>query len=124
MVFSGGKMRVQFELSQEKLGELEQLMAETGIGTKAELITNALTLLKWAVKERQNGNIVASIDEHSDKYKELLMPVLEASHRHRLESYHGRDAESASIHTLPEREGEAPIQDKPTALRKRKPSEK
>ena len=68
--------RIQFELSDDKVAELEKLMAESGIKTKKELFNNALTLLEWAIKERKAGKTIASVDEKTNRYKELLMPVL------------------------------------------------
>ena len=70
--------RIQFELSDDKVAELEKLMAESGIKTKKELFNNALTLLEWAIKERKAGKTIASVDEKANRYKELLMPVLSA----------------------------------------------
>jgi hypothetical protein len=68
-------IRIQFELSPEKAGELDELMAETGVQTKKELFNNALTLLKWAVRETARGNSIASVDEEHGRYRELHMPV-------------------------------------------------
>src|ERR1700676_1241598 len=69
--------RIQLDVSDEKVAELEKLMSTVGLKTKKELLNNALTLLEWAVKERAAGRIIASVDEHGDKYKEILMPVLQ-----------------------------------------------
>ena len=72
-------VRMQFELPRDKADELDVLMSETGIGTKKELFNNALTLLKWALKETRRGNTIASIDEKHGKYRELQMPILDIS---------------------------------------------
>jgi hypothetical protein len=69
-------VRIQFELPEEKIKELEAIMAEARITTKKDLFNNALTLWEWAVQERQNGRTIASIDEDNKKYKELVMPAL------------------------------------------------
>lgn len=69
-------VRIQFELPKDKADELENLMKETGILTKKELFNNALTLLKWAVRETRRGNSIASVDEKHGKYRELQMPIL------------------------------------------------
>jgi hypothetical protein len=68
--------RVQFELPENKIKELETLMEEAGIRTKKDLFNNALSLLEWAIKERREGRIIASIDEKNHKYKEVIMPLL------------------------------------------------
>jgi hypothetical protein len=69
-------VRIQFELPKNKADELDRLMKETGVQTKKELFNNALTLLKWAVRETGHGNSIASIDEAHGKYRELQMPIL------------------------------------------------
>ena len=68
--------RIQFELSEDKLKELEALMETSGIRTKKELFNSALTLFGWALYERKAGRVIASMDEEEGKYKELLMPAL------------------------------------------------
>ena len=69
-------VRIQFEMPEDKAKELEDIMTEYGVQTKKELFNNALTLLKWALKETKRGNYIASIDEKSGKYRELQMPIL------------------------------------------------
>ena len=69
-------VRIQFELTKEKADELDGLMKETGVQTKKELFNNALTILKWAVRETKKGNSIASVDEAHRKYRELQMPIL------------------------------------------------
>jgi hypothetical protein len=71
-------VRIQFELSVDKVRELEQLMAEADVPTKKDFINNALTLLVWAIQETKAGRTIASLDEASQHYKELVMPVLSA----------------------------------------------
>jgi len=51
-------------------------MREAGITTKKDLLNNAVTLFEWAVNEKRNGNIIASIDEQNNKVKEVVMPSL------------------------------------------------
>jgi len=70
--------RIQFEMP-DKAKELDALMDETGIQSKKELFNNALTLLKWAIKETRQGNSIASVDEKHGKYRELQMPILSHS---------------------------------------------
>lgn len=70
-------VRIQLDLPDEQVRELEQLMADTGISTKKDLFNNALTLFQWAVAEKRAGRSIASVDEAEKKYKELIMPPLE-----------------------------------------------
>lgn len=60
---------------------LEELKAATGSRTHKELFNNAITLLGWAIEQRQNGRIIASMDESNRNYKELQMPALEFASR-------------------------------------------
>lgn len=76
-------VRIQFELSPEKAEEIDALMRETGVSTKKELFNNALTLLKWAVRETGRGHSIASVDEEHGKYRELQMPILEPRRAHK-----------------------------------------
>jgi hypothetical protein len=67
--------RIQIEVADEKLSQFEKLMERCSIRTKKDLINNALTLLEWAVGERERGNIIASVNEAEDRYKEVCLPV-------------------------------------------------
>jgi len=71
-----GITRVQFEIPNDQAEQLKGLMKETKVRTKKDLFNNALTLLKWAVKEKRLGHEIASVDEKNGGYKELVMPVL------------------------------------------------
>jgi hypothetical protein len=72
----GEAMRIELNVSPQKLAEIEELMRECGIEKKPALINNALTLLKWAVGAVKNGRTIASVDEKNGKFRELEMPVL------------------------------------------------
>lgn len=69
-------VRVQFELTEEKVRELEALMEESGVKTKKDFINNALTLLEWAIEEKKAGRMIASVDKNEESYREVLMPLL------------------------------------------------
>ncbi len=71
-------MRLQLDLPEDDVRQLKTLMAEAGIDTYKDLFGNALTLLKWSVREVRDGRIIASVDEKRGKYKELAMPIFEA----------------------------------------------
>lgn len=68
--------RIQFELTEQGVQEFEKLMEATNVATRKDLLNNALTLLEWAIKERQKRRIIASVDERNQKYKEIEMPIL------------------------------------------------
>lgn len=69
-------MRIQYELSKEKNKEIEKMMQETEIRTKRDFIDNAIALFEWAIKQRRDGNIISSVNEESNEYKEIIMPSL------------------------------------------------
>ncbi|HEX3683338.1 MAG TPA: hypothetical protein VHU83_12450 [Bryobacteraceae bacterium] len=70
-------VRIQLDLPEEQVKELDELMRETHIGTRKDLFNNALTLFQWAVKAKRSGRIIASMDEEKGTAKELVMPALE-----------------------------------------------
>jgi len=69
--------RLQFEVPEDKAKEIETMMAETGIKTNKELVSNALALFLWSVREVKRGRMIASVDEANGKYKEIRMPAFE-----------------------------------------------
>lgn len=76
--FGASKMvRIQFDLPEEQVKELDELMRETKLSTRKELFNNALTLFQWAVKAKRAGRAIASLDEENKIAKELVMPALE-----------------------------------------------
>ena len=74
-------MRIQIELPEDNVNELKALMSEAHVDTYKELFSNALTLLNWAVREVKAGRSIASVNEEDMKYKELVMPILQAAAR-------------------------------------------
>jgi hypothetical protein len=74
-------MRIQLDLDDAGVEVVEGLKEATGSKTHKELFNNAITLLDWAVKQRQDGRIIASLDESNENYRELQMPALENAAR-------------------------------------------
>lgn len=70
-------MRIQLELPEAQVEQLKTLMAQAGIDTYKDLFNNSLTLFEWALDELKSGRVLASVDEENDKYRVLVMPVLE-----------------------------------------------
>ena len=77
-------VRIQLDLPDEQVKELDELMKETKLTTRKDLFNNALTLFQWAAKAKNLGRIVASIDEENGNARELVMPAPEnvKSHLH------------------------------------------
>lgn len=69
--------RFQLEISEEGIEEIETLMEETGTPTKREFVNNALSLLKWAIRQRERGYSIAAVNEAEGVYRELEMPILD-----------------------------------------------
>ena len=70
--------RVQLVLPAERVRMLDQLAAEAGLATRKDLFNNALTLLNWAVREVRRGRVIASVDETTQRFTELHIPMLDA----------------------------------------------
>ena len=68
-------VRIQIDLAEDRVRELEEVMRLCGFATKKELFNNALTLLEWAVREVRGGNNIASVNESEKRYRELQMPI-------------------------------------------------
>lgn len=69
--------RIQFDLPDAKIRDLDRLMEIGGIRTRRELFNNALSIFEWAMRQREEGRTIAAIDEKSSSYRELSMPVLD-----------------------------------------------
>jgi len=70
-------IRLQFEIDEDWLRDLEELQKLGGLRTKKELLNNALTLLRWAARQRLNGRTIVSVGQDGSE-RELEMPYLEA----------------------------------------------
>jgi hypothetical protein len=66
--------RLQFDMPENKVKELDELVEQIGLKTRTQLINSALSLFKWAVRQREEGRIIASLDEVTGQYKEIEMP--------------------------------------------------
>lgn len=70
--------RVQIILPAERVRILDEIAEQGGLTTRKDLINNALTLLNWAVREVKRGRTIASVDERTQRFTELQMPMLDA----------------------------------------------
>lgn len=73
------KVRVQVDLAEGLVHELDELMRDCRIETRRELINNALSVLQWAVQETMQGHPVASFNAEEKYYNVLRMPALDAA---------------------------------------------
>ncbi len=67
-------LRIQLDLPAKRVEELNSLMQESHITTRKDFFNTALTLFAWVVGERGKGRVIASLDEKTGGYKELVMP--------------------------------------------------
>lgn len=74
-------VRVQFEMTQDKMTELLRLKRLTSLRTRRELFDNAFTFFDWGVTESVNGHLVAAVDEESGLYQPIMMPVFAVARR-------------------------------------------
>jgi len=86
-------VRIQFECEEERVLEMDALIAECGFSTRKELFNNALTLFKWAVRKSRDDCDVAAVDVTNDKLFELQMPFL----MHVRDAARKRKGESAAV---------------------------
>jgi metal-responsive CopG/Arc/MetJ family transcriptional regulator len=76
-------MRIQLDLPEERVQELDELMREINMTTRKDLFNTALTLLVWVINERKEDRIIASLDKKDDSYRELVMPFFSFLRSHR-----------------------------------------
>jgi len=73
----GLAMRMNFEFSEQRVGDLKKLLNETGTETMKDLVNNAFTILEWAVDETKAGNEIAAVNEGEEVYRVLITPALQ-----------------------------------------------
>lgn len=69
--------RVQFEIDDEELQTIKNLMGATRIKTFSAFLGEALSLYVWSLKERHAGRIITALNELSGQYKQAVIPSLE-----------------------------------------------
>jgi hypothetical protein len=67
-------MRLQFEFRPDRVQELDELVQKLGLRSRVQLLDLALAGLEWMVEERELGRVIASLNEDTGAYKELVMP--------------------------------------------------
>jgi hypothetical protein len=74
--------RVQIDFNESEVEEIEGLLKICGLATKKDLFNNALTVLRWCIREVESGHEIASIDRENERYYTLAMTILDAARRH------------------------------------------
>jgi len=67
------KKRLQLDITEEALTELDQLRESTGLPSRAEVIRQALRLLYWANIETQERDATLLI-EKDGKMRQIVFP--------------------------------------------------
>ena len=70
------RARLQIDIEEDKMKELEALMHDCGIATKRALFNDALTLFKWAVNKRKKGFQIGAMGPDGRQFTELETPAL------------------------------------------------
>jgi len=70
-------LKVQFDIDERVIREIETTMSRAGVRTKRELFNLALSLLEWAANERMRGRIIASVEPEGERYHQVVLPALE-----------------------------------------------
>ena len=71
-------VRIQIEIDEDRMQELESLMQECDMRTKKELFNNAIALFKWAVNKRKSGSEIVAVNPEAGEYVKLDTPTLSA----------------------------------------------
>jgi hypothetical protein len=58
------KTRLQFDFSNEALGQLDDLKGATGATTRAEVIRQALRLLQWTIEQTQDEKATVLVEKN------------------------------------------------------------
>lgn len=91
-------VRLQIDATPERVAEMDRLMELCGVATRKELLNNALTLLDWAVTEFARGSAIVSVDEGTDRIRELQMPILSNARANRQHAAAPMKAQASAYH--------------------------
>jgi len=72
------KHRLQFDFTEEALKQLDDLKDAVGLGTRAELIRQALRLMQWTLTETRDKNATILVEKEG-KVREVVFPFLPAA---------------------------------------------
>lgn len=84
-------MRLNFELDESQMDEINALKRKTGANSMKELFNNALTILDWAVKEVAQGKEIVATSPDDENHRVFVTPLLR-----RVAKRHGRGRVAAA----------------------------
>jgi metal-responsive CopG/Arc/MetJ family transcriptional regulator len=73
-----GKTRLQFDFTDEALGELDDLKGATGATNRAEVIRQALRLLQWTIEQTRDENATVLVEKNG-RQREVIFPFLSSA---------------------------------------------
>jgi metal-responsive CopG/Arc/MetJ family transcriptional regulator len=69
------KTRLQFDFTDEALGELDELKGATGASNRAEVIRQSLRLLQWTIEQTRDENATVLVEKNG-RQREVIFPFL------------------------------------------------
>ena len=68
--------RFNMNITDDGYQEIQDMMKAGGIATQKELLQQALSLLRWAMRESRSGRKLGLMDEEGN-FAEVVMPALD-----------------------------------------------
>jgi len=69
------KTRLQFDFTEDALGELDELKALTGASNRAEVIRQSLRLMQWTIEQIRDENATVLVEKNG-RQREVIFPYL------------------------------------------------
>jgi metal-responsive CopG/Arc/MetJ family transcriptional regulator len=69
------KTRLQFDFTDEALGELDELKGATGATNRAEVIRQSLRLMQWTIEQIRDENATVLVEKNG-RQREVIFPYL------------------------------------------------
>lgn len=79
----GALQRLQFDVSESMLQEIEDMMEVSGMASRKELFNSAITLWQWAIEQVRRDREIVSANKERDDFEILRIPTLEAARKKR-----------------------------------------
>lgn len=68
---------IQLDITDARMRDIDEMAAKCGLASRKDVFENALTLLEWAIREREKKRVIASVDESSDTFYQVRLEALE-----------------------------------------------
>ena len=64
-------------MSKKRLDDIDALKKIAGLGSRKEVLDNALSMFKWAIDQTEKGRAIVSLADDEKSYRELAMPCFD-----------------------------------------------